>query len=520
MFSSYFFCFRRRLCRIFIVEISLQLKKIETAYIKQTSVKAKNLKEIFELFEANNHYTYSVAWIDCLAEGPNIGRSILLLGEHANDNELPSNRKKLAIHKAPFLNIPIFLPSFFLNATFIRIFNFLYYKKSEGTNIVHYDPYFYPLDKINNWNRIYGKNGFVQYQFVLPKQHSYEGIKTILQILSKNKLGSFLAVLKLFGKSHEDRYLHFPIEGYTLAVDIKITDSLWKILDQLDEIVNSYGGKVYLTKDARMSSLSFEKQYRHQFDLRDKFRSSLIVRLKNMHKESFLIIGGNSDIAKATALQYLHYYKSGHVILASRNIKALEEFVSEHDIKNRTTLLYYDVTDISNAANFVTSLPFKPKWVLYAAGVLFDNDYCKANPLVSAETINVNFVGATAVLNQLAKDNNPNLERIIGISSIAGLRGRKSNYIYGSSKSGFHQYLFGLRQDLKERNINVQAITPGIVNSKMTAALFKPRFAVNPDVVAASILKNSNSFEVYPTIFWFVIGKVIKYAPEFLIRKL
>lgn len=504
----------------FIVEVCLQLKKIETAYIKQTSVKAKNLKEIFKLFEANNHCTYSVAWIDCLAVGKNIGRSILLLGEHATDKEVLSQRKKLAVHKSPFLNVPIYFPSFILNATFIRIFNFLYYKKSEGTNIVHYDPYFYPLDKINNWNRIYGKNGFVQYQFVLPKEQSYEGIQTILQVLSSNKLGSFLAVLKLFGKSHEDRYLHFPIEGYTLAVDIKITDSLWEILDQLDDIVNSYGGKVYLTKDARMSRSSFEKQYRNQFDVGDKFRSNLFLRLKNMYKQSLLIIGGNSDIAKATALQYLKCYKSGHVVLASRNIKALEEFVIENDIKNRTTILFYDVTDISSAANFVTSLPLKPKWILYAAGVLFDNDTCKVNPFAGAENINVNFLGATAIINQLVEDNNPNLERIIGISSIAGLRGRKSNYLYGAAKSGFHQYLFGLRQDLKERKIKVQAITPGVVNSKMTARIIKPRIAVNPDIVATSILKNSNSFEVYPSFIWFLIGKVVKYAPEFLIRKL
>ncbi len=503
-----------------IIEVSLKLKKIETSYIKQTSIKAKNLEEIFNLFEENKDFTYSVAWIDCLARGKDIGKSILLLGEHAKINEVNEIEHKLKVHQKPFLNVPFYFPSFFLNSFFIKLFNKVYYLQRQGTSLVHYDPYFYPLDKINNWNKIYGKKGFVQYQFVLPKEQSYEGVKSILKILSKNNLGSFLAVLKLFGKSHEDRYLEFPIEGYTLAVDIKITDSLWGILDQLDEIVDRLGGKIYLTKDARMSHTSFEKQYKNKIQLSDKFQSHQLIRLNNMYQKCFLIIGANSDIAKAAALAYLKKNSDGHLILASRDTNSLKEFVIKNKIEEKVDVIYYDVTDTAKAKEFVKSLPCKPKWVMYAAGVLFENGECITSIEKNNQNIAVNYLGGVAIINEIVEDNNPNLERIIGISSIAGLRGRKSNYFYGAAKSGFHQYLFGLRQDLKERGVIVQAITPGVVNTKMTEKMDKPGIAVNPEIIADSIISNISSFEVYPNLIWYLISRLVKYAPEFIINKL
>jgi decaprenylphospho-beta-D-ribofuranose 2-oxidase len=506
-----------------IVEVTLKLKKIETSCIRQTSIKARNLEEIFQLFEYHKGYTYSVAWIDCLAKGPNLGRSILLLGEHAKFEEVNNSPNKLSIHKKAILNIPFFFPSFTLNSFFIRIFNNLYYLKNtkqEQTIITHYDPFFYPLDKINNWNRIYGKNGFIQYQFVLPKNKSYEGVTKILNILSNNKLGSFLAVLKLFGKSHDNRFLEFPIEGYTLAVDIKIDNKIWKILDHLDEIVNDLGGKIYLTKDARMSRLSFEKQYPNQLSLNEKFQSDQIVRLKNMYKQSFLIIGANSDIAKSTALRYIKQYPSAHLILAGRDMQSLSRFTIENNIQANCTIMFYDVSDLKSSSAFVQTIPCKPKWIMYAAGVLYENDECIKDYNKNKENIYVNYLGAVNIINELVADINPNLERIIGISSIAGLRGRKSNFMYGSSKSGFHQYLFGLRQDLITRGITVQAVTPGIVDTKMTSHIPKPRIAVSSDHIAESILKKRNSFEIYPNLIWLIISRIVKYAPEIVIKKI
>ena len=246
-----------------IVEVAIRLRSIETSYINLTSIRAKNLSEIFTLFESYKEATYSVAWIDCLAKGEHLGRSVLLIGEHARKAEV-MEKDYLRLHKPKTINVPFYAPSWLLNSFVVKLFNWLYYWKPGSAmqhKIVHYDPYFYPLDAVGNWNRIYGKKGFIQYQFVVPKTTSYKTVEKVLSVLANNKMGSFLAVLKLFGTSHEHRYLHFPMHGYTLALDIPVSEKIWKVLDDLDEIVTEAGGKIYLTKDARMKKRQYEKQY-------------------------------------------------------------------------------------------------------------------------------------------------------------------------------------------------------------------------------------------------------------------
>jgi NADP-dependent 3-hydroxy acid dehydrogenase YdfG len=239
-----------------------------------------------------------------------------------------------------------------------------------------------------------------------------------------------------------------------------------------------------------------------------------------MYKDSFLIIGANSDIAKATALKFINEHKNGHLILAGRNTESLKQFVNDNNLTSKSTVLFFDVTDLHSSKGFIEKMPCKPKWIMYAAGVLYNNEECIADIEKNKENIYVNHLGGVNIINALTKDHNPNLERIIGISSIAGLRGRKSNYLYGAAKSGFHQYLFGLRQDLKDRGILVQAITPGLVDTKMTAHIKKPGIAVKPALVANSIFKKNKSFEIYPNLTWYIISKIAKYAPEFIINKL
>jgi FAD/FMN-containing dehydrogenase len=246
-----------------ITRIVFDLKKIETSYIKQKQVKAKNLEELLHLFDTYNHYTYSVAWIDCLKKGADFGRSILMLGEHATLADLPET-KKAAPLKLPGkkqITFPFNLPSFVLNPFTVKAFNFLYYGKNfkkEINNVVSYEPFFYPLDAILHWNRGYGKKGFVQYQFVLPLE-SKQGLIAILNKISDAGLGSFLAVLKVFGK--QDDLISFPMEGYTLALDFPVRDGLFKFLDELDEIVLQYNGRLYLSKDARMKPEIFWRSY-------------------------------------------------------------------------------------------------------------------------------------------------------------------------------------------------------------------------------------------------------------------
>ena len=241
-----------------ILEAKIYLKKINSQYIDQTTIKTKNLKETFDAFEAYQDKAYSVAWIDCLAKDKEIGKCLLMVGDFRDDGKLDYRLK-------PQKSIPFNFPSFALNNWSVRAFNWLYYGKAkEGVSKqrVDIDTFFYPLDAIGHWNRIYGKNGFTQYQFILPKETSYKGLEEILTAISKSGKGSFLAVLKLYGKAN-DNWLSFPIEGYSLALDFKIEKGLFELLDQLDEIVVKHKGRIYLTKDVRVGKKTFEQGYPH-----------------------------------------------------------------------------------------------------------------------------------------------------------------------------------------------------------------------------------------------------------------
>lgn len=269
-----------------ILTVKFKLKNIETAYIRQESIKAENLDEIFRLFEESESWTYTVAWIDCLQKGKNLGRSILMRGEHAFQHELPQNLNKqpLRLKKKLQPTVPFYFPGFVLNALTVRIFNLLYYKKQakkEVKSFIDYETFFYPLDAITDWNKIYGKSGFIQYQMVIPKEAGKEGMKQILETIAASGNGSFLAVLKLFGKNNPEAYNSFPFEGYTLALDFKVNSKLKKLVEKLDDTVQQFGGRIYLTKD----SMS---------------RSSLTNYLKNIQSSKFVslqhkrIINNNS----------------------------------------------------------------------------------------------------------------------------------------------------------------------------------------------------------------------------------
>lgn len=242
-----------------ILSAKFKLKNIETTFIRQESLKAENLDEIFELFENSESWTYNVAWIDCLQKGNNIGRSILLRGEHVLRHEISEkngeNPLKIVSKIQP--KIPFFFPDFILNSFTVKIFNWLYYAKQnrkEVKQIVDYETFFYPLDFVQDWNKIYGKKGFIQYQMVIPKEKGKEGMRKILETIAKSGNGSFLAVLKLFGKNNPQAYNSFPMEGYTLALDFKVNENLKNLVGKLDQIVEDFGGRIYLTKDAMSKS--------------------------------------------------------------------------------------------------------------------------------------------------------------------------------------------------------------------------------------------------------------------------
>lgn len=263
-----------------ILDATIKLKKINSKNIAQTTIKTKNLKDTFAAFENYSHSPYSVAWIDCLAKGENTGKSLLMVGDFADDGDLDYQVKRK-------LNIPFNFPSFVLNKYTVQAFNWLYYGKVFSTvsqQQVSIDSFFYPLDGINNWNRIYGKNGFTQYQIIFPKEHSYKGLETVLNAISASGKGSFLAVLKLYGEEN-DNDLSFPMQGYSLALDFKIEAGLFELLEQLDQIVLQYAGRIYLAKDVRVSKEVFEQGY-PQVDKFRKLRKKYGMNTKFMSLQS------------------------------------------------------------------------------------------------------------------------------------------------------------------------------------------------------------------------------------------
>lgn len=246
-----------------ILTVKFILIPIDTAYYDVHYQRASNLEEALRLFnESDDQYRYSVAWIDCLAKGASLGKCVLMRGNHATKEQV-KNKELLNIQHKTKLTIPVDFPSFVLNQFSIKAFNTLYYNinPKDAHKISGYDSFFYPLDSIHQWNKMYGKKGFVQYQAVFPPEHALEGLTAMLEKLSSANRSSFLAVLKSSGAVNEGM-LSFPKKGYTLALDIPISDdSLFPFIRTLDELVIRYGGRVYLAKDSTLAPEHFAEMY-------------------------------------------------------------------------------------------------------------------------------------------------------------------------------------------------------------------------------------------------------------------
>lgn len=237
--------------------------------------------------------------------------------------------------------------------------------------------------------------------------------------------------------------------------------------------------------------------------------------------KTVLILGANSDVAKQCILQYQE--KDFSIIASSRNLDSLENFVEENDIdSSKITLKYFDAADFSSHQRFYDELPAKPNIVIYAAGFLVENQEALHDFKSAKQMMEVNYMGAVSILNIIALDkSNESLERIIGLSSLSGVRGRKSNFIYGSTKSAFTQYLAGLRQELSSRNIIVNVLVSGYINTKINEGLdLNKSLLMEPDYVAKHILNAGSSFSIVPNFKWKIIYYILKVLPESLVAKL
>jgi FAD/FMN-containing dehydrogenase len=236
-----------------ILRAAIRLRPVESGWIRQTTQAAPNLAAAMDLLDAETDATYAVAWIDCLATGDAMGRSLVMTGEHASRSEL--GRHPVLPKPRGKKSVPIDLPGFALTSFTVRAFNALYWQaglRQQGTRMVDWDSYFYPLDAILGWNRIYGRKGFLQFQCVLPDAAARAGMTALLTAISASGQGSFLAVLKRLGA--EGTGISFPQPGHTLALDFPATSRAHALIDRLEAITIDHGGRFYLAKDARLSA--------------------------------------------------------------------------------------------------------------------------------------------------------------------------------------------------------------------------------------------------------------------------
>lgn len=273
-----------------ITEVTFRMQKVETAFMRNELLVARNLDEAMRIFEESLGWSYTVSWIDGLARGNALGRSLIIRSEHAKLSELGGWRARQPLKPAPhaFLNVPFNMPAMTLNTLSVSAFNQLVYwngVRQAGPRIDHWNSNFFPLDAVHHWNRIYGARGFFQHQCVIPKARSRDAIGEILDRVARAGNPSFLSVLKLMGPD-EAGLMTFPMEGYTLTLDFPVSRKSFELADALDAIVLAHGGRLYLTKDSRQSRAMVEAGYENLPRFRDlRAASGAARKFKSLQSE-------------------------------------------------------------------------------------------------------------------------------------------------------------------------------------------------------------------------------------------
>lgn len=270
-----------------ILEVEVGLHRVPTAWIWQESQRVPNVDAFLDaLGESAPRWPMTVGWIDCVSRGRSMGRGILMAGRWAEPSEAPSSPPG----QGPQVVFPVDLPDLAINPVTVAAFNTLYYwrhLRKKAVGVVGPEPFFYPLDAILQWNRVYGPRGFTQYQCVIPRAAGAPAVRAFMEELTRLGGASPLCVIKDCGPEGKG-LLSFPLEGTSIAVDMAVSPDIQRIVDRLNEFVIATGGRIYLTKDrytrpdhfrAMEPRLDAFLAVREKYDPHRRLRSAQSVRL-------------------------------------------------------------------------------------------------------------------------------------------------------------------------------------------------------------------------------------------------
>lgn len=494
-----------------IREVCFQLEPLKGTELEQQATAFTTFNELLDALDRSKS-EFAVGWIDFLNPG-----SFLLL-EAGFAVGKTSAQPGFQLPK-PGINVPKTGINF-VYPFLMKIYNRRYKRAMLKNKTASVSEYFFPLDKIGNWNRLYGRKGFVQYQFVLPKANAAEQFDQIFQRIAAHCCKPLLSVLKRHGDLDSPGVISFPMEGYSLALDFRFQPELTAMIAELDELVTNFGGRIYLAKDHLLSAVHFKRMYPQAGELEaliNKINPATLTTLlgKRLNlvphmKQQIVIIGANSDVGLECAQRYRNL--GYDVVLAGHKP---DELPADGFRIIPLDLLQLDVSTLAD---------LNPEIVLFTAGRLGDNDRTVSGEELD-EVIAVNFTAQAKIAAFFAQRfKQRGHGTLVGVSSVAALRGKASTVGYGAAKAGFDTYFSGLRNYLYPHGVRVLMIRPGYIASKMTAHMTLPaKLTASPAQVADVIVRHSLNGKrsiVYVKALWRPVMFIIRHIPEQLFKKM
>ena len=529
-----------------VLRATLRLRRVAGLAVEAEDIRFDGLGDFFDIAAASDaDWEYTAAWIDCLASGRGLGRGIFSRARHAPGHPAAPPPR------APRLSFPVVPPVSLATPRTVRAFNALYWRKLGRHRQTHrigpYAPVFYPLDAVGHWNRVYGRSGFFQFQCVVPVAGGRDAVAEMLRVIAASGQGSMLSVLKLFGDRPSPGLMSFPMPGVTLSLDFPNRGAATQaLLARLERIAMQAGGRLYPAKDGAMTAASFRQGYpscdAFLAHVDPRFASAFVRRLALVPgaapepgtaipntaapntaapARTVAIFGATSDIARAVARRCAE--RGDRLLLVGRDGAALAAGAADLAVRGAPevavqTADFARLADLPAVAAAAWGRFGVLDVALIAYGALPDQAACEQDAAAAAAALAINLTSPVLLIGELAQKFAARRRgTIAAISSVAGDRGRRSNYLYGAAKGGLQRYLEGLRHRLHRAGVVVLDIRPGFVATRMTAHLDAsgPLWAT-PDAVASDIVRavDARRAILYTPWFWRPVMALIRRLPR------